>query len=101
MGHQDTTRVDVAAMRAAANQFDGTAEILTTAVRAHLGGLRFDGASAGRAYVAQGDALRRAVDRLAAQLTQWSRASAEIALALRASADHYADVELYGAARIG
>jgi hypothetical protein len=33
-------------------------------------------------------------------LSQWSRASVEIAEALRAGADRYADAELYAAARI-
>ena len=37
---------------------------------------------------------------LVAQLSQWSRASVEIAVALRSGADRYADAELYAAARI-
>ncbi|EUA53038.1 hypothetical protein I550_4670 [Mycobacterium intracellulare 1956] len=38
--------------------------------------------------------------RLTQQVTQWSRASSEIAAALRSSAQRYADAELYAAARI-
>jgi hypothetical protein len=101
MGQQDVTRVDVAALRAAANRLDTTAETLNAAVHTRLGQLAFDGASAGRAYIAHGDALRRALDRLAGEITQWSRASSEVALALRVSADRYTDAELYSAARIG
>ena len=66
----------------------------------HLARLEFSGASAGRAHTARGDALRAALERLTAELSQWSRAAAEIAVALRAGADRYADAELYAAARI-
>ncbi|MGH3563590.1 MAG: type VII secretion target, partial [Mycobacterium sp.] len=65
------------------------------------GRLAFDGASAGRAHVAGGDALRRALDRWAGELARWSRAGAEIATALRVGAESYADAELRAAARVG
>lgn len=101
MGQQNVAEVDIAAIRALANRFDDSAEMLDAAVSARLGRLTFDGSSAGRAYTANGDALRRALYRLAGQVAQWSRASGEIAMALRTSADRYTDAELRGASRIG
>ncbi|WP_375487353.1 type VII secretion target [uncultured Mycobacterium sp.] len=95
------TWIDVAAVRSVANRFDGAAEVIDDAVRNNLTHLAFSGARAGRAHAARGDALCGALDRLSAQLTQWSRATVEIAAALRATADHYADAELRAAARIG
>jgi len=44
--------------------------------------------------------LRVELERLAAEVSRWSRAAVEIAVALRAGADRYADAELYAAARI-
>lgn len=82
--------MDTAAVRIAAARFDTAADILSGT----LSGLRFDGATAGRAHVAHGDAVRAAVERLAAALAQWSRAAAEIAAALRADADRYGEAEL-------
>jgi uncharacterized protein YukE len=89
------TRVDLFALRAAADAFEASAE--------SLGGARltFDGATAGRAHVARGDALRNAVERLTAHLAAWSRASAEIAATLRAGADRYADTEERNGSRFG
>ena len=101
MGHRDVAGVDVAAVRAVANRFDATAEIIDGAARNHLASLTFGGATAGRAHIARGDALSTALERLAAEVWQWSRATSEIAVALRASADRYADAELRAAARIG
>ena len=40
------------------------------------------------------------LERLAAQASQWARAAVDVAVALRAGADRYADAELYAAARI-
>jgi hypothetical protein len=91
--------VDTAALRAAAQRFDTAADLLDAALRAQLSRLRFDGALAGRAHVAGGDAVRAALDRLAAEVAQWSRAAAEVAAALRATADGYADAELNAAIR--
>ncbi|MDT5223739.1 MAG: hypothetical protein QOG19_1146, partial [Mycobacterium sp.] len=52
------------------------------------------------AYAANGDALRAGLDRLAADVSQWSRVAVEVAVALRAGIDRYAEAELYSAARI-
>jgi hypothetical protein len=93
--------VDTTSVRAAANRFDATAENIDHAARIQLGRLAFDGASAGRAHVGGGDALRRALNRWAGELAQWSRASAEIATALRIGADSYGAAELRAAARVG
>ncbi len=95
-----STEVDVAALHRVADQFGAAAELIDGPVSDHLSRLAFGGASAGRAHTARGDALRVELERLAAELSQWSRASVEIAAALRASADRYADAELYAAARI-
>ena len=94
------TEVDVAAVYRIADQLDAAAEIIDGAVSEHLARLAFNGASAGRAHTARGDALRVELERLAAEVSQWSRAAVEIAVALRAGADRYADAELYAAARI-
>jgi Excreted virulence factor EspC, type VII ESX diderm len=96
----DRTGVDVAAVRRVADQLGAAGELIDRAVGDHLARLAFSGVSAGRAHTARGDVLRVELERLAAQLSQWSRASVEIAVALRAGADHYADAELYAAARI-
>lgn len=94
------TEIDVAATHRVADQFGLAAELVDRALSDHLTRLAFGGASAGRAHTARGDALRVELERLTAELSQWSRASAETAAALRASADRYADAELYAAARI-
>jgi Excreted virulence factor EspC, type VII ESX diderm len=96
----DRTEIDVTATRRIADQFDAAAEIVAGAANDHLARWAFGGAGAGQAHAARGDALRHQLERLAAQVSQWSRASAEIAAALRSSADRYADAELYAAARI-
>ncbi len=94
------TQIDLPAARRVANQFALAAEFIDRAVSDHLSRLAFGGASAGRTHTARGDALRVELERLVAQVAQWSRASAEIAAALRSSAERYADAELYAAARI-
>ncbi len=94
------TEIDVAATHRIADQFRAAADLIDRALSDQLGRLAFGGASAGRAHTARGDALRVELGRLAAEVAQWSRASVEIAAALRASADRYADAELYAAARI-
>ena len=101
MGQPDVARVDIAALHAVARQYEAAADIVDAAVRTHLTGLVFDGATAGRAHVARGDALRTAVNHVVDQLRQWSRAAAEIAAALRASADRYADADAHAASRVG
>ncbi|HTX94911.1 MAG TPA: type VII secretion target [Mycobacterium sp.] len=94
------TEIDVPATHRVADQFGAAAEMIDRAVSDHLARLAFSGATAGQAHAARGDALRVQLERLAAELSQWSRASVEIAAALRAGADRYADAELYAAARI-
>jgi hypothetical protein len=101
MGQPDVARVDVAAVHAIARQYEAAADIVEGAVRTHLSGLVFDGAAAGRMHVARGDGLRTAVDQVVDQLRQWSRAATEIAAALRASADRYAEADARAARRVG
>ena len=88
-------------MHAVVNRLDDTAHLIDAAVRTHFGGLNFDGATAGRAYVGQGDAIRFALHRLSAELAQWARATAEVAAILRASIDRYIEADQYAAAGIG
>jgi len=94
------TELDVSATYRIAGQFDAAAELIDGAVGNHLTRLEFSGAGAGRAHTARGEALRAAMERLTAELSQWSRACTEVAVALRAGADRYADAEQYAAARI-
>lgn len=96
----DRTEIDVAAGHRVADQMRAAAELVDRAVCDHLAALTFSGATAGRAYTARGDALRAELERLAAQLSQWSRASVAIAVALRSGAERYVDAERYAAARI-
>jgi hypothetical protein len=98
--HFAATGVDVAAVYAVADQLNAAAEMIDDAVANHLTWLVFNGARAGRAHAARGDALRAGLERLVAELSRWSRSTAEIGAALRAGADRYADAELYAAARI-
>ncbi|MCV7401973.1 hypothetical protein H7K24_17665 [Mycobacterium fragae] len=100
MGQRDAF-VDAASVRAVARRFDGTADLIDSAARIQLRRLAFDGATAGQAHAAHGDALRLALDRLSQELAQWARATAEIATALRGGAEHYAEADLSAAARIG
>jgi uncharacterized protein YukE len=95
------TRVDGAALRAAARDYDTAAGLLDAAVRNHLQHSAFGAATAGRAYVAEGAALRSALDGLAGALQQWSRAAAEVAAALRDSADRFAAADARAAGRVG
>ncbi|MBB3602250.1 uncharacterized protein YukE [Mycolicibacterium sp. BK556] len=90
------TRVDTAALRAAAQRFDAAADALGGAA---LSRLHFDGSVAGRAHTAHGDAVRSSLDRLAAGLAQWLRATEEVAATLRVTADRYGDAELRAAGR--
>jgi|KBSSwiStaDraftv2_1062776.scaffolds.fasta_scaffold02019_9 hypothetical protein len=101
MGESDAARVDVMAVLDAARSYDAVADMIEAAVSAHQSQTAFDGALAGRSHAAQGDALRNAMALLVDQMRTWSRASAEIASALRVSADAYAGVEAVGARRLG
>jgi hypothetical protein len=93
-------RFDSRAVNGVADQLGAAAEIIDGAVGNHLAQLAFGGASAGRAHAARGDALRVELERLATELSRWSRASVEIAVALRSGADRYDEADLYAAARI-
>ncbi|KUH81578.1 MULTISPECIES: type VII secretion target [unclassified Mycobacterium] len=101
MGARDASRVDVAALLSIADQYEVVVDIVDGAVRTHLSDLVFDGAGAGRAYVAHGDAVRSAAEDVVGQLRRWSRAAAEIAAALRVSADRYAEADERAARRVG
>jgi hypothetical protein len=94
------TGIDTAAVHAVADRFAAAAGLIDGAACDHMARLAFGGSSAGRAHTARGDALRAGLDRLAAELSQWSRAAVEIAVVLRASANRYADADVYAAARI-
>ena len=93
-------RVDTAAVRAMAHEYDTAAAIVDGALRSHLDGMRFGGATAGRAYVAHGGDLAAALDELAVALRQWSRAAAEIAMSLRSAAQRYQDSDVRSADRL-
>nr|WP_090279408.1 type VII secretion target [Mycolicibacterium komanii]CRL75328.1 hypothetical protein CPGR_04023 [Mycolicibacterium komanii] len=97
----DASRVDAATLRSVAQQYQSAADIIDAAVRTHLSGLAFGGARAGRSYVAHGDAVRSAVEDVVNQLRAWSRASAEIASALRVSVERYIEADAHAAGRLG
>jgi Excreted virulence factor EspC, type VII ESX diderm len=101
MGERDAARVDVMAVLDVARGYDAIADMIDDGVDEHLTHPSFDGAVAGRAHAARGDALRTAIGHLADQMRTWSRASAEIGSALRVSADAYAGVDALGARRLG
>ena len=101
MGTAGAARVDTAAVRSIAQEYQTASSIVDGAVRTHLGDIDIGGATAGRAYVAHGDALRAALFGVATSMRQWSRAASEIATMLRASADRYADADAGAAARVG
>ncbi|MDQ2626216.1 MAG: type VII secretion target [Actinomycetota bacterium] len=100
MGRQQVF-LDAAALRSVADCFDDTAAAIDVAARIRLGGLVFDGSAAGRDHVAAGEALRRALDAWAPELTRWSRAGFEIAATLRAGLARYGLAESFAADRIG
>lgn len=101
MGQADAAGVDVAALLGVANQYQSVADLLDGAVRTHLAGLTFDGATAGREYVARGDAVRDGLEHVVHQLRQWSRACSEIAAVLRISADRYLEADARAGRRVG
>src|SRR5262245_58094921 len=96
-----TARMDLGTVRDVAGQFEATAALLDAAIRTHLSNLRFDGATAGRVHAARGDALRTALTSIGDGIAQWSRASDEIAAALRRSADGYRAADHRTSARLG
>lgn len=101
MGTAGAARVDTAAVRGIAREYETTASILDGAARTHLDDIDIGGATSGRAYVAQGEALRAAVFGVAMSLREWSRASLEIAAVLRATVDRYQDADAGAAMRVG
>ncbi|MGE2726552.1 type VII secretion target [Mycolicibacterium pulveris] len=101
MGQPDTAGLDVASLLSVADQYQRVADILDGAVRTHLSGLTFDGATAGRDYVARGDAVRGGLEQVVRQVRQWSRACSEIAAVLRMSADRYVDADARAGERVG
>lgn len=100
MGQPHATVVDSAGVRALASQLDDIADIVEGIARTQLSRLTFDGATAGRAHAAAGDALHTALNRLGVGVTAWSRSAMEISMALRASADRYVDTDSAAAARL-
>ena len=93
-------RFDSPAVNGVADQLGAAAELIDGVVGNHLAALTFGGSSAGRAHAARGDALRVELERLAVEVSRWSRAAVEIAVALRTGADRYDEADLYAAARI-
>jgi len=92
--------VDCAAVRSVAQRYSTAADLVDGAVRSHLSGLRFNGSTAGRAYVANGDELHAALIGVMMQVEQWSRSSAEIAATLRAESGRQAEADQQSAALI-
>ena len=88
-----TTSVDTALLRAAAARIDTAADLLQEAVDTHLRELRFDGAAAGNAHGAAGEAIHAAVLRSVADAVHWARATRELSRGLRAGADVHAGAE--------
>lgn len=98
MGDVAAARVDVAGLSSVAGGYDMIAADLDSMGRR---GPVFDGASAGRAHIVDGDAVRTAVDEVTDGLRRWSRACGEIAAGLRSTADRYAVADAIAAARVG
>jgi hypothetical protein len=97
---RDSSQIDLAAVNAVADRISDIADLIDGAVGKHLAQLTFNGARAGREHASRGDALRAGLDRLAAEVSQYSRAAVEIAVTLRAGVDRYSDAEAYAVARI-
>ncbi|MEH3141746.1 MAG: type VII secretion target [Mycobacterium kyogaense] len=96
-----STGVDVGALRAVAREYERAADIVGRTVRDNLSHIAFGGSTAGRAYVAQGEALRAALRDLTNSVSAWSRAAGEIAAALEVSVDRYVDADERAAERVG
>jgi hypothetical protein len=101
MGQSDAARVDVAALLDVARGYDALADAVDDTARTHLTRLSFDGAVAGRSYTARGDAVRQSVEHVGDAMRSWSRACAEIASAIRVSADGYVETDARAARRVG
>jgi excreted virulence factor EspC (type VII ESX diderm) len=101
MGERDVARVDVVALLGVAGEYDAAADAVDAVVRTQLAGLAFGGAAAGRMHVVRGEAVRVAVDVVVDRLRAWSRASAEIAAALRTAAYRYDEADARSGRRVG
>ena len=101
MGELDAASVDVAALLGIADEYQAVADAIDAVVRTRLTGLQFGGAVAGRMHVARGEAVRIAVDGVADQLREWSRASAEIAATLRTTAHRYDEADVRAGRMVG
>jgi hypothetical protein len=101
MGERDVARVDVGALLGVAAEYDAAADVVDAVVRTQLAGLVFGGAAAGRMHVARGEAVRIAVDGVVDRLRAWSRASAEVAAALRTSARRYDEADVRSGRLVG
>ncbi len=100
MGERAVARVDVTALLDVAGEYQAAADAVE-AIRIRLGRLQFGGAAAGRVHVDRGEAVRIAVDGIADQLGEWSRASAEIAATLRATAHRYDEADMRAGRLVG
>jgi hypothetical protein len=101
MGKLDGAGVDVAALLEVAGEYQAVADAVDAVVRIRLAGLQFGGAVAGRMHVARGESVRVAVDGVADQLREWSRASAEIAATLRTTAHRYDEADVRAGRMVG
>ena len=101
MGQADAARVDLGAVRAIAREYDSAGQIVDSAQRTRLSEFEFGATSAGRDYAEHGVRVRAALDEIAMLLQGWSRATDEIAVALRSSADRYQDADARAAGRVG
>lgn len=72
-----------------AREYDTASAVIDTALRHQLSSLRFGATTAGRAYATHGGELAAVLAELATALRLWSRAAAEIAMALQMSAMRY------------
>ena len=79
-------RIDAAALRVIADHFDSIAQTLAGAARTRAG---FGGATAGRAHLPDGEALRRNLDCKLGEVSEWARAAGEISVGLRCGAVEY------------
>lgn len=90
--------IDVSALRGAASRFDASADALGRIADTRP---TFGAATAGRAHVAHGEAVRTSVERLGDDIRAWARADGETASALRTSADRFAESDTRAAGGLG
>jgi hypothetical protein len=79
-----TTAVDPQALPIAAARFDAAADMLLTALRTHLAGVR----------------SHPAVEELVVEVARWESAARDVAAALRTAAARYTEAEAHGAAEL-